>query len=185
MKTMHTVALMSAVVVLSACSSMDGKSAAKPFSQDGLPTAVQVPAGNKVAMETVGTGTIWYECKAKKDAAGQFEWVFGGPDAPLVNRSGKSVGKYYGPPATWESNDGSKLTATQVAVSPAGTGNIPYQLVKANPATGSGAMNGVTYIQRVATKGGVAPASACGAGNVGAKETVNYQADYIFWKAGM
>ena len=48
---------------------------------------------------------------------------------------------------------------------------------------GSGAMTGVTYIQRVATKGGVAPASACAAANLGAKETVKYQADYIFWKA--
>lgn len=183
MKTIHTIALLSAAVALSACSSMEQKSSAKSFSQDSLPAAVQVPAGNKVTMETVGKGKIWYECKAKKDVAGQFGWVFGGPDAGLWDRSGKSVGKYYGPPATWESNDGSKLTATQVAVAPAGAGNIPHQLVKANPAMGDGAMMGVTYIQRVATKGGVAPSSTCDAGNAGAKETVNYQADYIFWKA--
>lgn len=44
-------------------------------------------------------------------------------------------------------------------------------------------MNGVSYIQRVAIRGGVAPASACAAANVGSKETVKYQADYIFWKA--
>ena len=80
--------------------------------------------------------------------------------------------------------DGSKLTRTQVAVAPAGgSGNIPSQLVKANPATGSGAMAGVTCIQRMDTKGGVAPATACAAGNVGAKEIVKYQADYIFYKA--
>jgi len=42
---------------------------------------------------------------------------------------------------------------------------------------------GGTYIQRVATKGGGAPAGMCGAGNAGAKEKVQYQADYIFWKA--
>jgi hypothetical protein len=41
----------------------------------------------------------------------------------------------------------------------------------------------VSYIQRVATKGGVAPASACAAANAGSKEKVRYQADYIFWKA--
>jgi hypothetical protein len=79
--------------------------------------------------------------------------------------------------------DGSKITATQLAVSPAGAGNIPLQLVKANPASGAGAMLGVTYIQRVATKGGVAPSSACDAAAKGKKETVKYQADYIFWKA--
>jgi hypothetical protein len=175
--TLSAVALASAAVLLSACSTTP------MYSQDALPPTVQVPAGNSVAMQTVGAGDINYECRVKKDMAGQFEWVFVGPDAVLSDRSGKAVGKYFGPPATWASNDGSKVTATQLAVAPAGAGNIPFQLVKANPATGSGAMTGVTYIQRVATKGGVAPATACGAGNVGTKEIVKYQADYIFWKA--
>lgn len=175
--TLSAVALASAAVLLSACSTTP------MYSQDALPPTVQVPAGNTVSLQTVGAGDITYECRVKKDMAGQFEWVFVGPDAVLSDRSGKAIGKYFGPPATWASNDGSKVTATQLAVAPAGAGNIPFQLVKANPATGSGAMTGVTYIQRVATKGGVAPATACGAGNVGAKEIVKYQADYIFWKA--
>ena len=100
-----------------------------------------------------------------------------------MDRSGKQVGKYYGPPATWESMDGSKLTATQVAVAPNGTGNIPYQLVKANPAMGSGAMQGVTYIQRVATKAAWRRRMACGAPATGQKQVVKYQADYIFYRA--
>lgn len=79
--------------------------------------------------------------------------------------------------------DGSKLTATQLAVAPSGAGNLPYQLVKANPASGSGALVGVTYIQRVALKGGVAPAAECNTGKRGQRETVVYQADYLFWKA--
>jgi hypothetical protein len=175
--TLSAVALASAAVLLSACSTTP------MYSQDALPPTVQVPAGNSVAMQTVGAGDITYECRVKKELAGQFEWVFVGPDAVLSDRGGKAVGKYFGPPATWASNDGSKVTATQLAVAPAGAGNIPLQLVKANPAVGSGAMTGVTYTQRVATKGGVAPATACGAGNVGSKEIVKYQADYIFWKA--
>ena len=134
-------------------------------------------------METVGVGEITYQCSAKKDMADQFEWVFVGPDAKLNDRSGKQVGKYYGPPATWDSMDGSRLTATQVAVAPSGMGNIPSQLVKANPAMGSGAMSGVTYIQRVATQGGVAPATPCASANVGDRQVVKYQADYIFYKA--
>ena len=44
-------------------------------------------------------------------------------------------------------------------------------------------MLGVSYIQRVALKGGVAPASECSAAKKGTKEIVKYQADYIFWKA--
>ena len=74
-------------------------------------------------------------------------------------------------------------TGAQVAVAPATPGSIPLQLVKANPVTGTGAMQGVTYIQRVATQGGVAPASACVASNMGQKEIVKYRADYIFWRA--
>lgn len=172
-----------ATALLGACASGPMMSS-KPYDQSMLPAAVQVPAGNKVAMETVGVGEITYECRAKASAAGQFEWVFVGPDARLMDRGGKMVGKYYGPPATWESNDGSKVTATQVAVAPAGAGAIPLQLVKANPAMGSGAFSGTTYIQRVATQGGVAPAMPCAAGNVGTKQIVKYQADYIVYKAG-
>jgi len=172
-----TLAIPLSALLLTACAPMAAR-----YSQDALPATVQVPAGHQVAMQTVGVGKIAYECKAKKDMTGH-EWVFGGPDAVLNDRGGMQVGTYVGPPATWASRDGSAVTASQVAVAPAGAGNIPYQLVKANPATGSGAMQGVSYIQRVATQGGVAPMSACSASNLGAKQWVPYQADYIFWKA--
>lgn len=171
---------LAAVSVLSACGTMGQASS---FDQTGLPDAVKVPAGNAVSMETVGVGEITYECRDKKDAAGQTEWVFAGPKAVLNDRSGKAVGTYYGPPATWESNDGSKFTGAQVAVSPAAPGNIPLQLVKANPATNNGVMANVTYVQRVATVGGVAPKSECSTATKGAKAIVKYQADYIFYKA--
>ena len=151
--------------------------------QSMLPAAVQVPAGHHVAMDTVGTGTITYQCKAKKDDAMAYVWTFMGPDAKLNDRSGKQVGRYYGPPATWESTDASKLTATQLAVAPAGAGNIPLQLVRANPAMGQGAMQGVTYIQRVAVQGGAAPSMPCNAAAAGQQQIVNYQADYTFWRA--
>ena len=173
-----------AAALLAACGSMAPMGASAPYSQTSLPPTVQVPAGNKVSWETVGSGDITYECRDKAGMPGQTEWVFVGPDAVLKDRAGKQVGKYYGPPATWEATDGSKLTATQLAVAPAGAGNLPYQLVKANPAMGAGALTGVTYIQRVALKGGVAPADKpCTAMTKGQKSTVKYQADYIFWKA--
>ena len=43
-------------------------------------------------------------------------------------------------------------------------------------------MTGVTYIQRLNTVGGTAPTAACNAGVAGKKETVKYQADYVFYK---
>lgn len=153
------------------------------FSQDALPDAIKVPAGHRVVMETVGVGEITYECREKAGMPGQAEWVFVGPSAVLNDRAGKAVGRYYGPPATWEAADGSRLTGAQLATAPAGSGNLPYQLVQANPAMGSGAMNGVTHVQRVALKGGVAPAAGCSAATKGARQVVPYQADYVFWKA--
>ncbi|MDB5892184.1 MAG: hypothetical protein JWP47_3015 [Polaromonas sp.] len=180
-KRLSLIAVASAAALLGACSSM--APATPMFVQDSLPDTIKVPAGNRVALETVGVGEITYECRDKANSPGITEWVFVGPNAALNDRSGKQVGKYYGPPATWEAMDGSKITATQLAVAPSGTGNLPFQLVKANPAVGTGAMSGVSYIQRVALKGGVAPATACTASNKGAKEIVKYQADYIFWKA--
>ena len=180
-KHLSILSAVAAAALLSACGTK--MPTAHAFLQDGLPAAVMVPAGNKVALETVGMGEITYECRDKVSAPGMTEWVFVGPKATLNDRSGKPVGTYYGPPATWEALDGSKVTGAQVAVAPAGTGNIPYQLVKANPAMGAGAMTGVTYIQRVALKGGVAPASECSPAKKGMKEVVKYQGDYIFWKA--
>ncbi|PIB42289.1 hypothetical protein AOA59_23370 [Pseudomonas sp. 2822-15] len=153
------------------------------FAQTGLPDNIKVPDGHKIAMETTGVGEITYECRDKANAIGQTEWFFVGPKAVLNDRSGKPVGSYFGPPATWQAQDGSKITGTQLAVAPSSAGNLPYQLVKANPAEGKGAMSGVSYIQRVALKGGVAPSSECTAANKGQQAVVKYQADYIFWAA--
>ena len=153
------------------------------FAQTSLPDSIKVPDGHKVAMETTGVGEITYECRDKANAVGQTEWTFVGPKAVLNDRNGKQVGTYFGPPATWQAKDGSKITGTQLAVAPSSPGNLPYQLVKANPAEGKGAMSGVSYIQRVALKGGVAPSTECTAANKGKQEVVKYQADYIFWAA--
>ena len=145
-----------------------------------LPDTVKVPVGHRVVMETTATGEITCECRVKKDRAFPSEWLFIGPGTGLRDRAGHPVGKYHGPPATWESNDGSKVAAAQLAVAPNGTGNIPRQLVKANADMGTGKMQGVSPIRRVATQGGVVPASACKVANAAQKMTLPYRADCIF-----
>ncbi len=169
---------------LAACGSMQSMSGAMPmFSQQALPAAVQVPAGHKVAMETVAYGEITYECREKAGMPGQSEWFFVGPVASLMDREGRQVGRYFGPPATWVAADGSAVTGTQLAVAPGTPGAIPLQLVKANPAYLPGRLQGVSHIQRVATQGGTAPAQTCDTGMLGQRQVVKYQADYIFWQA--
>lgn len=152
------------------------------FAADPAPIAV--PAGNTLALTVLGTGDLTYECKEKAAMAGTFEWTFVGPTAVLYDKTTKAaIGKYYAGP-TWEANDGSKVGGKQLGVSPSATpASIPLQLVQAGPATGTGAMSGITFIQRMNTKGGVAPATPCAAANAGAKATVKYEADYLFYKA--
>jgi len=167
--------------VIAAAFTLPIAAAAAMMSAPEVPAAVAVPAGNKPAMTLKGVGLLTYECRAKAGTAGAHEWVFAGPDAALQDMKGMQVGKYYGGP-TWEHSDGSKITGKQVAVAPGTAGAIPLQLVQTSPAMGSGAFTGVTYIQRVNTIGGVAPAAPCDAGAMGAKQTVKYSADYVFYK---
>lgn len=173
---------MKSTLTLAALCAMTVCANAAPMTVDNaaLPEPVRVPAGQKVMMSATGVGELTYECRQKKDAAGIFEWAFVGPVAKLYSSDKKEVGKYYAGP-TWESTDGSKVTGKQVAVAPSAPGNIPMQLVKAEPATGAGAMTGVSYIQRLNTKGGVAPATACTGDTQGARQQVVYEADYVFY----
>ena len=49
--------------------------------------------------------------------------------------------------------------------------------------THAGMLAGTTFIQRIATVGGLAPAAAtCNATTVGTRRAVPYTADYYFWK---
>jgi hypothetical protein len=155
---------------------------ASAFAAD--PAAITVPAGNKLALTLLGAGDLAYECKAKAEMPGVYEWTFAGPIAVLYDKTSKApVGKYYAGP-TWEANDGSKVGGKQLAVSPSMTpASIPLQLVQAGASTGSGAMSGITFIQRMDTKGGVAPKDPCSASNAGTKIMVKYEADYLFYKA--
>ena len=174
---MKRISLIGAAAVLSACASAPMM---MKVDNASLPEPVRVPAGQKMMMAATGVGEITYECREKKDVAGQHEWAFVAPVATLYSADRKTVGKYYAGP-TWEAADGSKVTGKQLAVSPASPGNIALQLVKADPATGAGAMTGVSYIQRLNTKGGVAPALACDAASKGQRQQVRYEADYVFY----
>ncbi len=142
------------------------------------PPAVVVPAGHAYALTLVGKGDLTYECRTANNAS---QWSFVAPDAQLITAEGKVVGKYYGGP-TWELNDGSKLVGKQLAIAPATrAGAIPLQLVEVTINSGVGQLRNTTYIQRLDTQGGVAPAVACTSANTGQRMTVPYSADYAFY----
>ena len=146
------------------------------------PEAIRVPSGNVPAMLLVGKGEITYECRVKADAPDQFAWAFVAPNAVLLTSSGLPAGRYYAGP-TWEALDGSRVTGKQVAIAPAQPGSIPLQLVKTETISGLTTFSNITYIQRLNTQQGVAPALPCNASLVNQKQIVGYQADYVFYRA--
>ena len=169
-------------VLMAACAGV--KPPPKEFTQDRVDEQIQVPAGNVVALETTATGLLQYECKANAVTAGTIGWVLVTPQAELVDRTGKVVAKYSGPPATWTHNDGSSVVGTQVAMAARpGATNLDYQLSKGTPGAGAGGLQNVTSIQRIKNKGGQDLSKACTQADLGDKLTRPYQADYIFWKA--
>ena len=169
-------------VMMAACSSV--KPPAKEYSQDRLVESIRVPAGNTVVLETTGVGVLNYECRANVAASGAIGWTLVSPKADLIDRTGKTVGSYSGPPATWTHMDGSSVVGTQMALSPVvGSNNIALQLSRGAPGANAGVLQNISYIQRINTKGGQDLSKACTQADIGDKLTLPYQADYVFWKA--
>lgn len=133
------------------------------------------PAGNEsLAMIVPAKGEQIYECRDGK-------WAFVAPEAELFDGAGKKIGRHYAGPH-WEAADGSKIVGAlkERADAPA-AGAIPWLLLSAKSVGPEGAFSRVTSVQRVATKGGVAPAGGCS--QPGAKARMAYTADYYFFTA--
>ena len=167
-----------AALTLAACSS--APPLPKEYSQDRLPQSITVPSGHSVVLETRATGILNYECRAS--TGGPYGWALVSPQANLLDRTGKDVVAYSGPPAKWVHIDGSSVVGTQVSTAPNGEYNLPLQLARAEPSMGMGALQNISFIQRINTKGGVEKTKPCSALNTGEKLTLPYQADYIFWR---
>lgn len=142
-----------------------------PTLCDGL----QVPAGNKVAFHAYALGVQVY----KWDGAA---WVFVRPEATLYADAGYrgKVGTHYAGP-TWESNSGSNVVGRRLAGCSPDSTAIPWLLLQAVSTDGPGIFKSVTYIQRVNTTGGLAPAAP--GPTVGAEARVPYAAEYYFYRA--
>jgi hypothetical protein len=142
---------------------------------------IQVPAGNKLGFELDAVGYQVYVCQSSTTG---YAWALQAPDAKLYNSKGKEVGIHYVGP-TWEYKDGSKVVGARVAGVTPDTTAIPWLLIQATAHEGSGKLAGVTYIQRLATVGGLAPAAAtCTADNVGALAPIEYTAEYYYFVSG-
>jgi hypothetical protein len=147
-----------------------------------VPPEIQVPAGHKLFLKLHAEGTQNYTCN------GAGAWGPAVPAADLFNKNGMQVGTHFGGP-TWQYLDGSSVLGVKIAgvfvpPPPATPTAIQWLLIqKVSTQTGpegGDRLTGTTYIQRVHTTGGLAPAGACVTGSVA---SVPYSADYYFYRA--
>jgi hypothetical protein len=124
------------------------------------------------------TGVQKYTCQANGT------WLFTDPEADLFKTTGapKKLGTHFlnfttGRPV-WQLAPGTSVEASRTQSASGGTGNIPWLLLQAVD-TSHGRLRHTTWIQRLNTSGGVAPAGTC---TPGATAAVPYTADYFFWR---
>ena len=142
-----------------------------------LPEAIAAP-GETVVLSTHADGAQVYECKAGTD--GKLSWLFREPIATLM-ADGKTVGRHYAGP-NWEHVDGSTVTAKAAGTAPGATANdIAWLKLEVIAHRGSGALSGVTTVQRINTAGGQL-SGACD--KLGATRSAPYSADYVFLRRG-
>jgi len=155
---------------------------AGPTSTISVPDKLKPAMTESLSMIVRAKGVQIYECRAKTDQAGAYEWAFVAPEADLFDARGNKTGKHYAGPH-WESTDGSKIFGSVKERADAPTGAIPWLLLSAKSVGPDGAFSKVTSIQRVNTAGGVAPAAGCSQAVAGTSARINYTADYYFFTA--
>jgi hypothetical protein len=141
--------------------------------EGAVPAALKVPAGNKLTSSLDGSGVQTYQC-----AKGA--WALLQPAATL-SEHGKPVGLHFKGPIWVSTVDGSEVGAAPAPVATVNQdGAVPELLLKANQNQGQGMFSKVTYVQRLQTKGGLAPSGSC---IDGTQQAIQYSALYRFWSA--
>ena len=150
--------------------------AAEPVS-----AALQPPVGYKMLLTAKASGVQIYTSVA--EAGNPAKWVFEAPLARLTDGHGKLIIDHYAGPS-WEAIDGSKValdkdTPVKSVPAPNATNDIPWLLIKVVADPAGGLLRNVGFVQRIATHGGVAPATA--PVRAGTRIGVPYTATYAFY----
>jgi hypothetical protein len=142
-----------------------------------VPAKLVPPAENQVFLVAHAEGVQIYRCDTSA-------WTLVAPRANLYADNGKLIGTHFGGP-TWQARDGSYVTASKVDEANLDPTAVNWLLLakKTSSAGVSGdRLEATTFIQRINTTGGRAPAATeCDV--PGEIAEVEYTADYYFWKA--
>jgi hypothetical protein len=136
--------------------------------------SIAVESGNRLAYRAYAVGVQRYRWDGTT-------WIFVEPVATLYKDAEyhEKVGEHYVGP-TWQANSGGKVVATKIKQCTPDATSIPWLLLQATMNDGSGLFSVVSFIQRVNTKGGLAP-TAPGT-SIGALADVPYTAEYYFYR---
>ena len=170
--------------------------AAAPFDLVTIPDMLAVPTGATLAFRAHGRGTQNYTCVATTTAAAAdagtdagvttYAWGPATPDAKLYDENDTQIGTHFAGPTWMSSVDGSDAVGSKTAsVASPMTTAIPWLLLKVVEHMGSGVFMDVTYVQRVNTTKGKAPATGCDSTTVNTTVAVDYTADYYFYTGGV
>ncbi|WP_326535723.1 DUF3455 domain-containing protein [Pseudorhodoferax sp.] len=140
------------------------------------PSAIDVPAAEKLLMTVAALGVQTYECRAT--AGGAPAWTFVAPQAELFDSAGRRIGQHRAGPS-WQHEDGSGFTGTvRARMDAPQPGAIPWLLLAAQPQGPAGVFSRVRHVQRVDTVAGQAPADGCSAAALGTRVHMAYRANY-------
>jgi hypothetical protein len=168
------------------------------ISPPPVPANIAVPEGNEAVLVGHASGTQNYVCLP---SGSSFAWTLFTPQATLFNRGEQEIQTHYFSPnplengtvrATWQdSRDTSTVWGRAIASStdPAyvAPGAIAWLLVEVvgvqDGPRGRGKLTATTYVQRLNTAGGAAPAAGCSLpADVGNRAYVPYTTDYYFFE---
>ena len=150
-----------------------------------VPDKIAVGDGHKVFLIGHAVGVQIHECIA---ASTGYRWRFAGPRADLYGDNGSLLATHFAGPR-WQARDGSTILATldgdgTVTVDPTAIPWLRLRVTSASSGADGDRLAAATYIQRISTTGGLAPApDTCNAASVGQVAEIPYTADYAFWKA--
>jgi hypothetical protein len=156
-----------------------GSASCPPYTAPALPAAIAPPGAARLYRHLAATGVQIYTCQMAMDGAAG--WTLKAPDARLFDEHCALVGTHFAGP-TWRLDaDGSTVVGKKMSEAPA-AGAIPWLLLSAASGSGAGAFAPVTFIQRVDTIGGLAPADGCDPSRVGTEVAVPYTATYLYYR---
>ena len=202
MRRILLIACATALVVAFTVSLQQSTRAAADLTPPPVPAAVRVEPGNKLFLVGHATGTQNYVCLP---AGAGVKYVLFTPQATLFSDGAQVTTHFFSPNpeqdnairATWQHSRDTSTVWAEVQDNHMATDSTDPEFVakgavawllltavghKVGP-DGGDLLTKTTFVQRLNTAGGVAPATGCSSSaDVGHQAFVPYTADYLFYK---